>query len=57
MCKVTSQTLFDCQCRKLGVVDVEDLSGEELHAPDSFLVMLNGLILGKHTKPQASHDN
>ncbi|KAI0527193.1 hypothetical protein KFK09_002792 [Dendrobium nobile] len=39
-------------CRKLGVVDVEDLSGEELHAPDSFLVMLNGLILGKHTKPQ-----
>ncbi|KAG9137414.1 hypothetical protein Leryth_021169 [Lithospermum erythrorhizon] len=39
-----------CYC--LGVEDLELLSGEELHMPNSFLVMLNGLILGKHLKPQ-----
>ncbi|KAF5764572.1 putative DNA-directed RNA polymerase [Helianthus annuus] len=38
-----------CYC--LGV-DLSLLSGEELHSPRSFLIMLNGLILGKHTKPQ-----
>lgn len=39
-----------CYC--LGVQDLELLSAEELHMPNSFLVMLNGLILGKHRKPQ-----
>ncbi|TYI53442.1 hypothetical protein E1A91_D11G004500v1 [Gossypium mustelinum] len=39
-----------CYC--LGVEDMELLSGEELHMPNSFLVMLNGLILGKHRRPQ-----
>lgn len=39
-------------CYYLGVEDLELLSGEELHLPNSFLVMLNGLILGKHRKPQ-----
>ncbi|XP_076957461.1 DNA-directed RNA polymerase III subunit 2-like [Bidens hawaiensis] len=39
-----------CYC--LGVEDLSQLSGEELHSPDSFLVILNGLILGKHRKPQ-----
>ncbi|XP_020576393.1 DNA-directed RNA polymerase III subunit 2 isoform X2 [Phalaenopsis equestris] len=39
-------------CYSLGVEDVEMLSGAELHARDTFLVMLNGLILGKHTQPQ-----
>ncbi|KAE8659456.1 DNA-directed RNA polymerase isoform 3 [Hibiscus syriacus] len=39
-----------CYC--LGVEDLELLSGEELHTPNSFLVMLNGLILGKHRRPQ-----
>ncbi|XP_052171977.1 DNA-directed RNA polymerase III subunit 2 isoform X1 [Diospyros lotus] len=39
-----------CYC--LGVEDLELLSGEELHAVDSFLIILNGLILGKHRKPQ-----
>ncbi|KAK9165392.1 hypothetical protein Scep_000583 [Stephania cephalantha] len=39
-------------CHSLGVEDLELLSGEELHAPNSFLVMFNGLILGKHRKPQ-----
>ncbi|KAJ0673256.1 putative DNA-directed RNA polymerase [Helianthus annuus] len=28
------------------------LSGEELHSPNSFLIMINGLILGKHRSPQ-----
>ncbi|KFK41869.1 hypothetical protein AALP_AA2G181600 [Arabis alpina] len=39
-------------CYKLGVTDLEVLSAEELHTPDSFLVILNGLILGKHRRPQ-----
>ncbi|MBA0750298.1 hypothetical protein Gohar_019978 [Gossypium harknessii] len=44
--------LFLLQCYCLGVEDLELLSGEELHTPNSFLVMLNGLILGKHRRPQ-----
>ncbi|KAG0468458.1 hypothetical protein HPP92_017786, partial [Vanilla planifolia] len=39
-------------CYSLGVEDMGRLSGEELHAPDSFLVMFNGLLLGKHKQPQ-----
>ncbi|GMY19901.1 DNA-directed RNA polymerase III subunit 2 isoform X2 [Fagus crenata] len=39
-------------CYYLGVEDLELLSGEELHTPNSFLVILNGLILGKHRRPQ-----
>ncbi|XP_072966358.1 DNA-directed RNA polymerase III subunit 2 [Typha angustifolia] len=39
-------------CYSLGVEDLSILSGEEIHAPGSFLVMLNGLILGKHRQPQ-----
>ncbi|RDX90000.1 DNA-directed RNA polymerase III subunit 2, partial [Mucuna pruriens] len=39
-------------CYALGVEDMEHLSAEELHAPDSFLVICNGLILGKHRRPQ-----
>ncbi|KAM0935649.1 putative DNA-directed RNA polymerase [Dioscorea sansibarensis] len=39
-------------CYSLGVEDLALLSGEELHAPNSFLVILNGLILGKHRQPQ-----
>lgn len=44
-----------CYC--LGVEDLELLSGEELHTPDSFLIMLNGLILGKHRMPQRFANN
>lgn len=40
------------QCYSLGVEDFELLSGEELHTPNSFLIIFNGLILGKHRKPQ-----
>ncbi|KAG6746546.1 hypothetical protein POTOM_048897 [Populus tomentosa] len=40
------------QCKCLGVEDLELLSGEELHTPNSFLVIFNGLILGKHRRPQ-----
>ncbi|KAF9596989.1 hypothetical protein IFM89_014703 [Coptis chinensis] len=39
-------------CRSLGVEDLELMSGEELHSANSFLVICNGLILGKHRKPQ-----
>ncbi|CAH2046368.1 unnamed protein product, partial [Thlaspi arvense] len=39
-------------CYKLGVTDLAVLSAEELHTPDSFLVIFNGIILGKHRRPQ-----
>ncbi|KAF5175740.1 Dna-directed rna polymerase iii subunit [Thalictrum thalictroides] len=39
-------------CRCLGVEDLLLMSGEELHASNSFLVFCNGLILGKHRKPK-----
>lgn len=39
-------------CYSLGVEDLELLSGEELHMPNSYLIILNGLILGKHRQPQ-----
>ncbi|KAF3434232.1 hypothetical protein FNV43_RR25335 [Rhamnella rubrinervis] len=41
-------SLFHC----LGVEDLELLSGEELHTPNSLLVLFNGHILGKHRRPQ-----
>ncbi|XP_060177518.1 DNA-directed RNA polymerase III subunit 2-like [Lycium barbarum] len=41
---------FLCYC--LGVEDLEQLSAEELHMPSSYLIILNGLILGKHKYPQ-----
>lgn len=39
-------------CHSLGVEDLALLSAEELHEPSSFLVIFNGLILGKHRQPQ-----
>ena len=34
-----------------GVEDVSMMTGEEVNAYDAFLVFLNGLIVGVHTKP------
>ncbi|KAJ8750417.1 hypothetical protein K2173_015556 [Erythroxylum novogranatense] len=45
-----TEPLITCYC--LGVEDLELLSGEELHIPNSFLVIVNGHILGKHGRPQ-----
>ena len=39
-------------CRDLGVEDVLRLSGHEIHSQQAFLVLLNGLILGIHTRPK-----
>ncbi|PHU06008.1 DNA-directed RNA polymerase III subunit RPC2 [Capsicum chinense] len=39
-------------CYYLGVEDLELLSAEELHVPSSYLIVLNGLMLGKHKSPQ-----
>ncbi|CAA0831190.1 nuclear RNA polymerase C2 [Striga hermonthica] len=39
-------------CYSLGVEELDSLSGEELHVPNSYLIILNGLILGKHRKPE-----
>lgn len=39
-------------CYALGVEDLELLSAEELHMPNSYLIIFNGLILGKHRRPQ-----
>lgn len=43
-----------CYC--LGVEDLELLSAEELHTTNSFLVIFNGLILGKHRRPRKFAD-
>ena len=39
-------------CRDLGVEDVQRLSGHEINCRQAYLVLLNGLILGIHTRPQ-----
>ncbi|KAM3205804.1 hypothetical protein P3L10_029214 [Capsicum annuum] len=39
-------------CYYLGVEDLELLSAEELHVPSSYLIVLNGLMLGKHKSLQ-----
>ncbi|KAF7051047.1 hypothetical protein CFC21_059332 [Triticum aestivum] len=44
-------------CYTLGVEDLSILSAEEVHASDSFLIMFNGSILGKHRQPQRFADN
>ncbi|MGK3733182.1 MAG: DNA-directed RNA polymerase III subunit RPC2 [Bacillariaceae sp.] len=38
-------------CRDLGVEDVLRLSGHEINSHQAYLVLLNGLILGVHTRP------
>ncbi|XP_057807946.1 DNA-directed RNA polymerase III subunit 2-like [Salvia miltiorrhiza] len=39
-------------CYTLGVEDMELLSAEELPMPNSYLIICNGRILGKHRRPQ-----
>ncbi|KAL7157927.1 hypothetical protein ABFS83_02G108700 [Erythranthe nasuta] len=39
-------------CYTLGVESFEHLSGEEVHMPNSYLIIFNGLIIGKHRRPQ-----
>ena len=36
----------------LGVEDVTMLSGDEINAPDTYLVFLNGMIIGVHARPK-----
>lgn len=38
-------------CRDLGVEDVKRLTGNEIHSHGAFLILLNGQILGVHTRP------
>lgn len=38
-------------CRDLGVEDVRRLTGNEIHSLGAYIVFLNGLILGVHTRP------
>ncbi|KAI3792087.1 hypothetical protein L2E82_05957 [Cichorium intybus] len=42
------RALQPSQCTYLGFEDLSLLSREELHSPTSCLIMLNGIILGKH---------
>ncbi|CAN6485138.1 unnamed protein product [Victoria cruziana] len=39
-------------CYSLGVEDLALLSAEEIHSSGCFLVIFNGLILGRHRQPQ-----
>ena len=41
----------------LGVEDVLLLSGEEINSPYTYVVFLNGVIIGVHTRPKAFVDN
>jgi DNA-directed RNA polymerase III subunit RPC2 len=43
---------IDRLCRDLGVEDVCRITGNEIHSQQSFLVLLNGLIMGAHTRPR-----
>ncbi|KAL9274303.1 DNA-directed RNA polymerase III subunit 2-like protein [Drosera capensis] len=47
------RALQPSQCYCLGVIDLEVLSSKDLHSPSLFIVMLNGNIVGKHSRPQA----
>ena len=40
-----------------GIEDVSMLTGEEINAPSTYLVFLNGLIVGVHERPIALVDN
>eukprot|EP00532_Pseudo-nitzschia_australis_P009769 CAMPEP_0168242180 /NCGR_PEP_ID=MMETSP0140_2-20121125/23258_1 /TAXON_ID=44445 /ORGANISM="Pseudo-nitzschia australis, Strain 10249 10 AB" /LENGTH=1278 /DNA_ID=CAMNT_0008177215 /DNA_START=92 /DNA_END=3928 /DNA_ORIENTATION=- len=44
-------------CRDLGVEDVLRLSGHEINSQQAYLVLLNGLILGVHTRPISLVEN
>lgn len=44
-------TSIERLCRDLGVEDVCRMTGHEIHCASSYLVFLNGLILGAHTDP------
>jgi len=39
-------------CRDLGVEDVNMWTGNEIHSNEAYLVLLNGEILGIHTRPR-----
>ncbi|GJX54697.1 DNA-directed RNA polymerase III subunit 2, partial [Tanacetum coccineum] len=39
-------------CRVLGVMGMDQLLGEDLHKPSSYLIILNGSIIGKHNRAQ-----
>ena len=39
-------------CRDLGVEDVNLMTGNEINSSGAYLVFLNGLILGAHTRPR-----
>ncbi|CEM00582.1 unnamed protein product [Vitrella brassicaformis CCMP3155] len=39
-------------CISLGVEDAGAIGGEELHSPGTYLVFLNGLLMGVHRRPK-----
>jgi DNA-directed RNA polymerase III subunit RPC2 len=44
-------------CRDLGVEEVNRLTGHEINSLQAYLVLLNGLILGVHTRPKELMSN
>ena len=51
VCSGSSEENLKSICCDLGVEDCTLLSGEELNLPTSFLVFLNGLIVGVVANP------
>ncbi|GMH82897.1 hypothetical protein TL16_g09418, partial [Triparma laevis f. inornata] len=39
-------------CYDFGVMDISSLTGNEINAKSSYLVLLNGLVLGAHLRPE-----
>ncbi|CAJ2657289.1 unnamed protein product [Trifolium pratense] len=54
MTHVTANVEKDCSIDliRLGVQPIESLEGIYLHTPDSYVVIYNGVILGRHANPQ-----
>ena len=44
-------------CYFQDIEDVSMLTGEEINAPSTYLVFLNGLIVGRHERPIELVDN
>ena len=38
-------------CRDLGVEDVRRMTGNEIHSLEAYMVFMNGLVMGVHTRP------
>jgi DNA-directed RNA polymerase III subunit RPC2 len=48
----TNTNAIERLCRDLGVEDVRRMTGNEIHSLEAYMVFLNGLVMGVHTRPE-----